>query len=143
MAAKKSGPKARGAAARTASTARDGGVRWDPDVPAHNQTWMYLFLRGLVATSFPDSRHVKMSQMAWWNPAASPDVRAIDAQKVSIEMHRFFKDGMHRGYEQAFAAGFPLAIAELSATLAKADNTVPDLAATIDRVFLFENEAGR
>jgi len=115
---------------------------WSHDVPAHAQTWMYLFLVKEILTSFPDSREVHMRQMAWWNGLASPDVRRIDAEKVAIALHRFFRDAMKRPYESAFeTGGFAKAIPALTEVLVVADETVPALAAAVDRVFRFENEA--
>jgi hypothetical protein len=115
---------------------------WDPDVPAQAQTWMYLFLKGEVLTSFPDSRELRMRQMAWWNGLATPDVRRIDAEKVAIALHRFFKDAMRRPYETEFEKnGFPKSIMALTEVLVVADETLPALAGVVDRIFRFENEA--
>jgi hypothetical protein len=115
---------------------------WDADVPAHAQTWMYLFLKGEVLTSFPDSRELRMRQMAWWNGLATPDVRRIDAEKVAIALHRFFKDAMRRPYESEFEQnGFAKSILALTEVLVVADETLPALAAVVDRIFRFENEA--
>jgi len=115
---------------------------WSPDVPSQAQTWMYLFLVKEILTSFPDSREVHMRQMAWWNGLATPDVRRIDAEKVAIALHRFFRDAMKRPYESEFeAGGFAEAIPALTEILVVADETVPALAAGVDRVFGFENEA--
>lgn len=123
----------------TASAAAD--LSWDPDVHAHNQTWMYLFLKREVMSSFPDSKAVKMQQMAWWNPAASPAVRRIDAEKLAIELHRFFKDAMRRPYEDGFAdGGFAAAITALADTLVVKDNVLPALAATVNDIFRFKDE---
>jgi len=115
---------------------------WSPDVPSQAQTWMYLFLVKEILTSFPDSREVHMRQMAWWNGLATPDVRRIDAEKVAIALHRFFRDAMKRPYESEFeAGGFAEAIPALTEILVVADETVPALAGGVDRVFRFENEA--
>ena len=115
---------------------------WDADVPAHAQTWMYLFLKGEVLTSFPDSRELRMRQMAWWNGLATPDVRRIDAEKVAIALHRFFKDAMRRPYEPEFEQnGFAKSILALTEVLVVADEALPALAAVVDLIFRFENEA--
>lgn len=117
-------------------------VAWDPNVPAHAQTWMYLFLKGEVLTSFPDSRELCMRQMAWWNGLATPDVRRIDAEKVAIALHRFFRDAMKKPYETEFEqASFAKSILALTEVLVVADTTFPALAAVVDRIFRFENEA--
>lgn len=115
---------------------------WDPDVPAQAQTWMYLFMKGEVLTSFPDSRELHMRQMAWWNGLATPDVRRIDAEKVAIALHRFFKDAMRRPYEKEFEQnGFAKSILALTEVLVVADETLPALAGVVDGIFRFENEA--
>src|SRR5262245_34980535 len=115
---------------------------WDPSVPSQAQTWMYLFLVKEILTSFPDSREVRMRQMAWWNGVASPDVRRIDAEKVAIALHRFFRDAMRRPYESEFEEnGFAKSILALTEVLVVADETVPALAGVVDRIFRFENEA--
>lgn len=115
---------------------------WDANVPAHAQTWMYLFLKGEVLTSFPDSRELRMRQMAWWNGLATPDVRRIDAEKVAIALHRFFRDAMKRPYEEGFEQdGFARSIPALTEVLVVADEALPALAGVVDRLFRFENEA--
>ena len=140
MARKKKRPAAGASGGSVAAVA--SGATWDPNVPAHAQTWMYLFLKGEVLTSFPDSRELCMRQMAWWNGLATPDVRRIDAEKVAIALHRFFRDAMKRPYEADFQQGsFAKAILALTEVLVVADETVPALAGAVDRIFRFENEA--
>ena len=117
-------------------------AEWDPDVPAHTQTWMYLFMKEEILTSFPDSKGVRMQQMAWWNGLATPDVRRIDAEKLAIAIHRFFRDAMKRPYEEEFEkAGFARAIPALTEVLSVADATVPALAAAVNRIFRFKGES--
>jgi hypothetical protein len=127
---------------RPAPAAAAAAPAWDANVPAHAQTWMYLFLKGEVLTSFPDSRELRMRQMAWWNGLATPDVRRIDAEKVAIALHRFFRDAMKRPYESGFEEnGFARSIPALTEVLVVADETLPALAGVVDRIFRFENEA--
>jgi hypothetical protein len=125
---------------KSTKAAADNGS-WELGVPAHNQTWMFLFMTNEILTSFPDSKGVKMQQMAWWNHAASPDVRRIDAEKKAIEMHRFFRDAMKRPYEPDFEQNsFSKAITELTKVLVVADNTVPMLATSVNLIFRFKGE---
>ena len=134
--------RARTRASPEPSSSASADIAWDPDVPAHAQTWMYLFLKGEVLTSFPDSRELHMRQMAWWNGLATPDVRRIDAEKVAIALHRFFRDAMKRPYEADFERdGFAKSIRALTEVLVVADETVPALAGIVDLLFRFENEA--
>lgn len=135
--------RARSAAAPERRSAPDTATPvWDANVPPHAQTWMYLFLKGEVLTSFPDSRELRMRQMAWWNGLATPDVRRIDAEKVAIALHRFFRDAMKRPYEAEFEQdGFAKSIPALTEVLVVADEMLPALAGVVDRIFRFENEA--
>jgi hypothetical protein len=131
----------RRSATLAAAGANSGTTEWDPDVQSQNQTWMYLFLTRELVASFPDSEQVRMEQLAWWNPAASPAVRRVDAQKKSIELHRFFRDAMKRPYETDFEQdGFAKAVLTLTDVLVVADHAVPDLATAIDSIFLFDDE---
>jgi hypothetical protein len=131
-----------GAPAEKRSAPATAALDWDANVPAHAQTWMYLFLKGEVLTSFPDSRELRMRQMAWWNGLATPDVRRIDAEKVAIALHRFFRDAMKRPYEAGFEQdGFARSIPALTEVLVVADEALPALAGVVDRIFRFENEA--
>jgi hypothetical protein len=114
---------------------------WDPNVQAHAQAWMYLFMKEELLTSFPDSQGMKMEQLAWWNGLATPDVRRLDAQKLAIAIHRFFRDAMKRPYEKEFAENSLMrAIQALTDTLIVADATVPALAAVVNRIFRFKDE---
>lgn len=124
------------------ATPAGGAVGWSPDVQAHSQTWMYLFMKEEVLTSFPDTKSVRMNQMAWWNGLATPDVRRLDAEKLAIAMHRFFRDAMKRPYEPDFEQnGFAKAVLALTDTLVVADETVPVLAAVVNRIFRFKDES--
>lgn len=120
----------------------DAAADWDPNVQAHTQTWMFLFLKEEIVTSFPDSRGLQMQHMAWWNALATPEVRRLDAQLLAISLHRFFRDAMKRPYEKAFAENsFARAILALTETLVVTDKTVPDLAAVTNAIFRFKDEA--
>lgn len=117
------------------------GSAWNLNDPAHNQTWMLLFMTREIVTSFPDSEHITMPQMAWWNPAASPAVRRIDAEKKSIEIYRFFADAMKRPFETAYQQDpFGKAIPALADVLVDQKSRVPDIANTVDSIFRFDGE---
>jgi hypothetical protein len=127
--------------ARKRSRAAAAAPDWSPDVQANNQTWMYLFMKEEILTSFPDSKDVKMNQMAWWNGLATPDVRRLDAEKLAIAMHRFFRDAMKRPYEEDFEENsFAKAILALTDTLVVADEVIPTLAGEVNRIFRFKDE---
>lgn len=127
--------------ARRKARSKRAAPDWNANVQAHAQTWMYLFMKGELLTSFPDSRELKMRQMAWWNALATPDVRRIDAEKVAIALHRFFRDAMKRRYEEEFEPqGFTGAVRALSEILVVAERTIPELAGGVNAVFRFEDE---
>lgn len=114
---------------------------WDGKVKANKQVWLYLFLEEEILTGFNDSKNVTMKQMAWWNTAASPDVRLIDADKVAGAMHHFFKADAELPYEKKFTEGYSIAVPHLLKVLTNPDKTIPDLAKAVNDVFKFEDES--
>jgi hypothetical protein len=80
-----------------------------------------------------------MSDLTFWNKAASSQMRTIMANTISIEIDNIFT--MIRGAVYEKGRTKDMAIADMLAILQKDDKTLTDLAEANDKNYLFWQEA--
>ncbi len=101
-------------------------------------TWAFLRGLGQLRPSFTKSKDLLMSDLAFWNPAASPEVRRREAREVAAQLDRIFRKALLAKYEEGFK--FASAINALAKDLSSENETVCELAVTVDRIYNFRGE---
>lgn len=125
--------------ARRARSMSAPGDVWSPNHLACANTWAYLRFDKQLNGDFASSGDVKMNALAYWNPAASPAARRLEAQLLSGKLDSFFRKALLARFEAG--KDFAAAIQEMSDTLVDEDKAVRDLAIVVDALYRFRGEA--
>ncbi len=121
--------------------AQTGTTPWSQRNKACRYTYIMLniALKQFEAT-FTKAKSIKMKQMTFWNPTASPDLQAINAGAIATQMSKIMmaSDGYNSVYEEGY--DYVKTHNELVGVLTSADKTVPDLALIIDKAYQIPGE---
>lgn len=112
---------------------------WSKNNRACTTTWTTLIVLDQIKETFKDSGIKKMSDLTFWNKAASSEMRKIMATTLSIQIDNIFT--MVRGAKYESGRTKEMAIADILDLLQKEDKTVADLAKTNDKNYLMWQEA--
>ena|ERR1043166_2220227 len=121
-----------------AETTNSSQDNWNNNNRAHTNTWGYLFLYEELNVGFPEARDVKMSELAFYNPASSSGMLDAEALALAARLNRAFRMKSHAQFEQGWDE--PKAIEALKDILKDKDKTVCDLAVKVDEIYSFFGE---
>ncbi|HWA10053.1 MAG TPA: hypothetical protein VG838_11430 [Opitutaceae bacterium] len=111
---------------------------WSNNNLACAYTWADLNFIKELDTTFDQSEKVTMNQFRFWNNAASPDVRRLDAQNVAAQLAKMFSGVNFAKYESG--KSYTTAVDEMTDLLVVATKTVADLAQVVDDNYNFFGE---
>jgi hypothetical protein len=111
---------------------------WNNNNLACVNTW--AFLRGLkeLRPSFSGSKDITMSELAFWNKVATPELRQLEASALAARLDAIFVKALLAKYESGF--NFASAVEALGEALATADLTVCQLSLVVDEAYNFRGE---
>jgi len=111
---------------------------WSENNRACKTLWSTLFEMHQVSTIFNDSGVLKMSDLTFYNPLDSADMRKQHAAIIADQLDNTFRVGRGAKYEDNFDR--TKAITGLTAILTDAEKQVADLASAVDAIYNFWGE---
>jgi len=111
---------------------------WTDKNSACKNTWTTLLALKQFDCLFADAGGKKMTDLAFWNKAASDEIRGINAQSLAIQMDNVLTKIRLAKYESGKNGG--TAVSGIANILVGPNKTVTDLAAVIDENYLFRQE---
>src|SRR5437870_3388293 len=73
---------------------------WNNNNLAHTDTWGYLFVKEELNVNFAAARDMRMDELAFYNPAQSPDAITADARFLAASLDRAFRKKSHAAFEK-------------------------------------------
>ncbi|MBN2226973.1 MAG: hypothetical protein JW763_06380 [candidate division Zixibacteria bacterium] len=113
-------------------------AEWSKNNAACLTTWITLRVLEQSFKVFNDSAAITMKELAYWNTAASDDMRKIQATTLAHQLDNIFIKIRCARYEEGKTA--EQAVSDTVTVLIDADKTMNDLAAVIDANYLFLRE---
>jgi len=113
-------------------------AEWSRNNRACSTTWTTLFVLEQSTLPFAESGGVPMHALAFWDDAASDDLRRLQAQALAIEMDNVFRLIRGARYEEGADTG--TAVRAMCEVLTSRDRTMSDLAAANDANYRFWRE---
>lgn len=111
---------------------------WNNNNLAHTDTWGYLFVKEELNESFADARDVRMDELAFYNPAASPQFIAADAKELAASLDRAFRKKSRAVFETDWTV--PKAVEAMQSILKDKEKLVCELAIQVDDIYSFTGE---
>jgi hypothetical protein len=111
---------------------------WTNNNLACISTWGFLRALKQLKPAFGDSGDIKMNQLAWWNPASSPEARRTEALALATQLDNMFTLGVGARYETGFNR--TKATSGMADTLVNAAKTVCELSVAVDEAYRFTGE---
>lgn len=111
---------------------------WNPNNLACANTWAFLRGLGELRPNFSGSEQLRVSDLKFWNLAASPEMRAQEARALASRLDRLFVKALFAKYEDDFTMAS--AVDAITGNLTQAGTTLPTLAATVDEAYRFKGE---
>lgn len=111
---------------------------WNKNNRACTTTWTTLRVLDQNMKIFNDSGTVKMSNLTFWNPTASADMRKFQATALANQMDNVFRLIRRAKYENDVTK--EKAVTDITNTLINEDKTICNLAEVIDVDYLFWGE---
>lgn len=111
---------------------------WNRNNRACTTTWTTLRVLDQIDEVFKDSGDVRMSELTFWNQAASADMRKLQATTIANQMDNIFRLIRRATYEEGVTR--EKAVSDMVNIMANEDKTVSDLSEVIDTDYLFWGE---
>jgi hypothetical protein len=111
---------------------------WLDNNRACKTLWTTLYTMHQLSTNFTDSGELKMSDLTFYNPLDSADMRKQAASLLADQLDNTFRIGRGATYEDSFDR--TKAITDMTAMLTEAEKQVADLAFTVDTIYNFWGE---
>jgi hypothetical protein len=111
---------------------------WTNNNLACINTWAFLRVLKQLKPVFGEAGGLKMDQLAWWNPASSPEARRTEALGLAAQLDNMFVNGVGAKYEQGYNR--TKATNRLADTLVNAGKTVCELSVAVDEAYRFTGE---
>ena len=111
---------------------------WNNNNLAHTETWGFLFDDEELDVNFGQARDVKMSDLAFYNPAVSGGMLDQDAQLRAARLDRDFRKKSAAVFETGWDV--PKAVEAMKAVLKDKDKLVCELAVEVDEIYSFTTE---
>lgn len=116
-------------------TAQDS---WNNNNLACTETWGFLFDDEELNVNFKAARDVKMSELAFYNPALSSGTLDKDAEYRAARLDRDFRKKSAATFEPGWT--IPKAVQAMKEVLMDKDKLVCELAVTVDEAYNFSGE---
>ena len=113
-------------------------MAWSSENRAAKTTWTTLMVLDQIAQAFEESGEIKMSRLVFWNAAQSAAARRSQAEALSIQIDRVFREV--RGAEFEDGQTRLRTLEAVVGVLTSADLTVADLASLLDEHYRFWRE---
>jgi hypothetical protein len=120
------------------TAASTAGCDWNKNNLACTNTWAFLRGLGQLRPAFSDSKDIRMSELAFWNPAASSESRKLEARALASQLDRIFTKSLLAKYETGF--NFAKAVDAMVQILTSSDRTVCELSVVVDEAYNFKGE---
>ena len=111
---------------------------WNPNNRACTTTWTTLRVLAQTDKPFKKSGTITMDKLTYWNAAATPAMRKLQATTIATQMDNFFREVRGAKYEKGVAQ--QSAVEDSVETLTDAEKTISDLAGVCDDNYLFWGE---
>lgn len=111
---------------------------WTNNNLACINTWAFLRVLKQLTAVFGEAGSLKMKELAYWNPAASPEARRTEALALAAQLDNLFTNGVGAKYEPGYTR--TKAVANMADTLVDAAKTVCELSVTVDEAYRFTGE---
>ncbi len=111
---------------------------WNKNNRACTTTWTTLRVLDQNMKVFNDSGEVKMSNLTFWNPTASSEMRKFQATSLANQIDNVFILIRKAKYENNVTK--EKAITDITNTFINENKTICDLAEVIDSDYLFWGE---
>jgi hypothetical protein len=111
---------------------------WNRNNRACTTTWTTLRVLDQNDRVFKDSGDVRMSELTFWNRAASADMRRLQATTIANQMDNIFRQIRRAAYEKGVTR--EKAVNDMVALLTDEDKTISHLSEVIDADYLFWGE---
>ncbi|MCF2518544.1 hypothetical protein [Dyadobacter sp. CY351] len=112
-------------------------MAWTDEKMAHVDTWFTLFRTNQILAPFPDAGKIKMSELTFYNPAASRDHLKIEATLIANTVDQLFSAFGVKLENNISRNG---ALSAMIEVLMDDSKTIEDLAEANDTNYLFVNE---
>jgi hypothetical protein len=113
-------------------------AEWNPNNRACTTTWSTLRVLDQNSKTFSKSGNIRMDQLTYWNPTATPQMRKVQATTLATQIDNFFVMVRGAQYEKNVTKG--KAVNGIADTLLDEAMTIADLAALCDGQYKFWGE---
>lgn len=111
---------------------------WSDNNRACKTLWTTLYAMKQITSGFSESGALKMSELAYFNPFDSEDLRKQNAGMIADQLDSTFRHG--RGAKFETEMDRTKVISGITALLIDADKLVSDLADLVDSMYNFYGE---
>lgn len=111
---------------------------WNRNNRACSTTWTTLRVLNQNDKVFVESGNVKMSELTYWNLAASADMRKLQATTLANQMDNIFRQIRRAEHEEGVTR--EKVLNDMVNTLTSEEKTINDMAEIIDANYLFWGE---
>lgn len=115
---------------------KTNGSSWSSDNLAQSITWLLLANYADLTAKFSDAQGVKMSTLAFLNPASSAEMQDKDAKHIAAIFDRSFTTDFGATFQDGWST--PKAVNEMTSILKDKDKTVGDFAGKVQEIYKFE-----
>jgi hypothetical protein len=111
---------------------------WSNNNLAHTDTWGYLLLYEELNVGFFEAGDMKMSRLAFFNPADSSNALEAAALELAARLNRAFVKKSRAAFENDWTE--PKGVEAMKDVLKDKDKTVSELAVKVDEIYSFSGE---
>jgi len=111
---------------------------WSPNNRACTTLWSTFYIMKQLSTNFNDSGDLVMSDLTYYNPLASAELRKLDAKMIADQLDNVFRVGRGAKYEDKMTK--TKAINSMVKVLTDDTKMVKDLAKAVDDAYRFWGE---
>jgi hypothetical protein len=101
--------------------------------------WGYLGFQKEIYGTFTESKGIKVSEFAFWNPSATDAFNRIGAEALAKDIHHHFAMLLESTYENEEMT-YAKALKSLTSVLSNKDKTLEDFSTALDALFKVPGE---
>jgi len=113
-------------------------MEWSKNNRACTTLWTSLYSTKQIGTSFSESGKIKMSELTYYNPLVSADLKKQQATMLAEQLDNIFRNARGAHYEEGVLRD--KAISSMVNVMSKEENTLCELAGVVDAAYLFWGE---
>jgi hypothetical protein len=111
---------------------------WSSKSLADTTTWLLLSIYEDLSGNFNDAEDVKMSALAFYNPAVSSDMLDAEARNTAAILDRAYRAKAGATFKPSW--DIPKAVDAMTIILKDGNKTVNDLASQVGQIYKFIGE---